>query len=142
MGSKIKNEHNRVPRRSIKLRNIDSTINLWQPLDSQYYCTIILIAQIIVSCRGNIGSCAIYYAIVTLDVKSYCTNSQSLSLELYDQFSYTNLPSFIYLLFFPMYIYIYKCVIDLLYTIFISFFHLNAFVNLFFHRSLCPNSIF
>ena len=36
-----------------------------------------LIAQIIVSCRGNIGNCAIYCAIVTIDVKSYCTNSQS-----------------------------------------------------------------
>ena len=65
-----------APRCSIKLRNIDCTINRWLPLDSQYYCTIILIAQIIVSCRGNIGSCAIYCAIVTLDVKSYCTNSQ------------------------------------------------------------------
>ena len=41
--------------------------------DSQYYYTVILITQIIVSSRGNIGSCEIYCAIVTRDVKSCCT---------------------------------------------------------------------
>ena len=41
-----------------------------------------LIEQIIVSCRGNIGSCVIYCAIVTIDGQSYCTVSPRLSLLL------------------------------------------------------------
>ena len=130
-----------VPRRSIKFRNIDSTINWSLPLDSQYYCTIILIAQIIVSCRGNIGSCAIYSAIVTLDVK-YCTNSQSSPLCLTSFLLPIYLVSYIFDSFL-MNICIYKCVIDHLYTIFINFisyFPLNAFVNYFF-IALCVSTL-
>ena len=33
--------------------------------------------QIIVSCSGNIGRCAIYWAIVTIDMQSYLKHKNS-----------------------------------------------------------------
>ena len=63
---------------------------------------IILIAQIIVSYRGNIGSCAI----VTIDAQSYCTHCQCSPLCM-NSFLIPNLPTFIYCFFFSMNIYIY-----------------------------------
>ena len=153
----ISTESERAAGRQPKLKYLMEFLK--RPLDAQSDCAInrLMVApkQSIwlynnfdcanfVSCRGNIGSCAICCAIMTIDVQSYCTNSQCSPLYMTRFLIPIYLVSYILPSFWWIYIYmyIYKCVIDFLYTTFIyfiSFFHLDAFVNYFF-IALCVSS--